>query len=271
MTVQKKRYKTRISDAEDFGVFFNCLTRRYLWDFDPELLQLILRIMDRYLPCFSIRTLICSIRDLAEEKDGIWHGSRVTIPEEQVEDYGRILKELVRRYLEIECRGITDDSRKEEQIRELVSDGYFTECYRKKEHWGFPTADAFVAWVKANRLDEGNGTLLWEEKTLPITADFLPDFYRMCIANIQYSYGRHSYMPSLCQEFIQDHLHLLSDEAVERIIAEVDESLRTRPITDEFGGREDRKDWERFSAGLKWEMMSREWFYKAGIRRNGNE
>ena len=40
--MKKTAYKTRIQNAEDFGLFFNCLTRRYLWNFDETLMDLII-------------------------------------------------------------------------------------------------------------------------------------------------------------------------------------------------------------------------------------
>ena len=100
MRKQKKAYT--VQDAEDFGLFFNCLTRRYLWDYDEELLDLIQRIMDRFLPFFSVRTLICSIRDLAEGKDGVFCMCQKEKPKDQEERYLLALMQMVKRYLSME-------------------------------------------------------------------------------------------------------------------------------------------------------------------------
>lgn len=105
----KKTFKTRIQDPENFGLFFNCLVRRYQWDFDEELLDLMIRVLDHYLLYFSRRTLICAIRDLADCHRVFYKETRVDVPEEQRERYDFTLKRMVKRFLSIESYGCTDE------------------------------------------------------------------------------------------------------------------------------------------------------------------
>lgn len=256
MRKQKKAYT--VQDAEDFGLFFNCLTRRYLWDYDEELLDLIQRIMDRFLPFFSVRTLICSIRDLAEGKDGVFCMCQKEKPKDQEERYLLALMQMVKRYLSMKLRGGTDTNLNLLQIRELASEGYFTEDYRQKEKWMFPSKDAFVKWVYENHLDENDGIPVWEGDQLPINADFLPEFYALCRACVQYSYGRMSYMPYACRTFIWDNIALFSDEGIKQIADEIDFRLKESPVDDSFADKEETEAWTAFSVKLRRELLSGE-------------
>ena len=253
MRKQKKVYT--IQDAEDFGLFFNCLTRRYLWDYDEELLDLIQRIMDRYLPYFSARTLICSIRDFAEGKDGVFCMCQQEKPKDQEERYFQALMQMVKRYLSMKLSGSTDTHWNALQIRALASEGYFTEDYRQREKWMFPSKDAFVKWVYENHLDENDGIYLWEGDQLPITADFLPDFYILCQACVQYSYGRMSYMPYACRTFIWDNIALFSDEGIKRIADEIDFRLKEISMDYSYADKEETEAWTVFSAKLRRELL----------------
>lgn len=253
----------KIQDAEDFGLFFNCLTRRYLWDYDEELLKLILRIIDRYLPYFSSRTLICSIRDLAEGKDCVFCECHKEKPEEQAERYNPALMRLVKRYLSLNLRGSTDKHWNAVQICQLAEEGYFTEDHRPKNKWMFLSKDAFVQWVYENRLDEDDGTPLWEGDLLPVKEDFLQDFYALCRACVQYSYGRTSYMPGACRDFIWDNIALFSDDGVRQIAAEINYRLKEFPVDYFHADKEETKAWTAYSRTLRRELLSREWSIKA--------
>ena len=263
MPKQRKIYKMKIQDAEDFGLFFNCLTRRYLWNYDEGLLDLILRIIDRYLPYFSTRTLICSIRDLAEGKDGVFCECHKDKPEGQKERYNLALMRLVKRYLSLELRGNTDKYRSVVQIQQLASEGYFTEDHRPKDQWMFLSKDAFVQWVYENHLDENDGLPLWEGDLLPIRADFLPDFYALCRACVQYSYGRTSYMPGACRDFIWDNIALFSDDGVRQMANEIDYRLKEFPVNYFSADKEETKAWTAYIRQLRRELLSREWSIKA--------
>ena len=265
MPKQRKIYKTKIQDAEDFGLFFNCLTRRYLWDYDEELLDLILRIIDRYLPFFSARTLICSIRDLAEGKDGVFCECHKDKPEDQKERYHLALMQLVKRYLSLELHGSTDKRWNAVQIRQLASEGYFTEDHRPREQRMFLSKDAFVQWVYDNHLDDNDGLPLWEGDLLPIKANFLQDFYSLCRACVQYSYGRTSYMPGACRDFIWKNIALFSDDGVRQIADEIDFRLDQFPMNFDNADHEETDSWRRYSRQLRRELLSREWSIKAQV------
>ena len=244
-------------------MFFNCLTRRYLWDYDEELLDLILRVIDRYLPYFSVRTLICSIRDLAEGKDGVFCECHKDKPVGQKERYNLVLMRLVKRYLSLELHGSTDRHWNAAQIRRLASEGYFTEDHRPRDQWMFLSKDAFVQWVYDNHLDENDGIPLWEGDMLPIRADFLPDFYALCRACVQYSYGRISYMPSACRDFIWDNIALFSDDGVMQIADEINYRLKEFPVNYFYADKEETKAWTAYGRQLRRELLSREWSIKA--------
>ena len=121
----------QIQDPDDFGLFFNCLTRRYLWYFEIDLLELMDRIVGRYLRYLNRRTLICSIRDLADVDKSIFRMDTVSVPEDQKEKYESVLMALIKRYLSIEFLERPGDFWKQRIIQELASDGEFTEYYRK--------------------------------------------------------------------------------------------------------------------------------------------
>ena len=259
-TMQKKRaYKTRIQDAEEFGLFFNCLTRRYLWDFDETLMDLIIRIMKVYLARFSKRTIICSIRDLAGYRKGLFGKLDAEIPPEQKERFGFVLKELVKRCLVIDLKGCMDEWWKKMKIHDLASYGEFTGYGRNSEWEMFPSGDAFEAWVYENHLDEGEAVPEWRKDYLPVKADFLPDFAALCLAAEQYSYGRLSYMPGACRQFIEKNMGLLTDEGLERIAGDIEERLWKRPIHPSGGGMDETKEWTDYANKIRREQSIRKW------------
>jgi hypothetical protein len=214
MTLRHRSYKTRISDPEDFGLFFNCLTRRYLWDYDEDLLDLMIRIMDRYLTYFSQRTLICSIEDLTEGDRNIWRMERETVPENQQERYDHALMALVRR----------------------------------------------LKFIEQEEMDRGDEIPQRRSTTLPFRKSFLPDFLGLCVATLQYSYGRRTYMPGTCRDFILHNITLLSDAAIDRIIHELEDLLLNRPISAELGGVIETEEWDAFKVHLLRERIARDWF-----------
>ena len=269
MKTIRKTYKTQIQDAEDFGLFFNCLTRRFLWDYDYTLLELIHRILDQYLSYFSKRTLICSIRDFSNGSDSVFCECHKDVPEGQAEEYNGALKRMVKRYLAIELNGSTDKNQKRRKIQELASDGEFTAHYRNERQRMFPSKEAFEEWVYANQLDAGENSPLWEGNLLPVKKDFLPDFAALCLAAEQYSFGRLSYMPLVCREFIWKNSVLLSDEWLERISTDVENQLTEQLLFPDRGSTDELQEWESFVQKLRGELVRREWTAKAAeIIRN---
>ena len=258
-TEQNKR---KIVNAEDFGVSFNCLTRRYLWDFDGEYLDLILRVMDRYLLYFSQRTLICSIRDFAEGADNIRHSNHPGLLEDQQERYERVLKNLVQRYLDIKLADCASDLHKQQVIRSLYEEGDFNCRTRHPEPWRFPAFEAFEYWVLDNQLDKG-GRIPWEQTdTLPFEASFREDFLMLCIACLQYSYGRYTYTPEACRDFIRDNFGLITDAGIRKIDGEVVKALSERPMPDDSRGKEETAGWQEYRRKLQMELLTREWCRK---------
>lgn len=258
MPEEKEMYRARIRGSEDFGLFFNCLTRRYLWDFDEELLNLMIRTADRYLVYFSKRTLICAIRDLACEKDGIFCRRAEGKPDNQKERYGSLLMCMVRRYLSIEAGESTDGQWKNMKVYELASDGGFIGSFWPGKDCMFPSREAFARWVSDNRLDESDRIPVWEGEILPIEAEFLPDFCALCLSCVQYAYSRSSYLPSACREFIWKNSALLPDDGLKRIAEEIDSRLEEEPDCGDTAGKMETSAWKTFSDRLHLELYSRE-------------
>ncbi|MBQ8161895.1 MAG: hypothetical protein IJ083_14280 [Clostridia bacterium] len=250
-----------IQGAEDLGLSFNCLTRRYFWDEDPGLLELALRILGRYGQYFSARTLICSIRDLANPLQPAGHDH--LIPDSQKDLFFLVFQELVRRRLSMDLAGVTDITRRKSIIYELARDGEIVDPWHRREHQLFESAGAFAAWVEDHHLDQGEEQIRLASDTLPFDAEFAPDLFLLCMATVEYSLGRHTYMPSACQSFIRNNVHLFTDGHLADIKARVNDFLHApsrhpTPMDDI-----DDRGWEAFCAFLENEMLSRSWSRKA--------
>ena len=171
---------------------------------------------------------------------------------------------MVKRYLSLKLQGSTDKCWITEQIRQLASEGSFIEDYSPKDKWMFQSKDAFIQWVYENHLEENDGLPLWKGNLLPIRADFLPDFYAFCRACVQYTYGRISYMPGTCRDFIWDNIALFSDDGIRQIVDEIEYRLKKFPAANySAADKEETKAWTAYSRQLRRELLSREWCLKA--------
>ena len=86
-------------------------------------------------------------------------------------------------------------------------------------------------------------------------------FSTICLCAMRYALGRQSYMPSLVQDFIWEHIREIDSGTIEIMIRDIDEADRIMThrmpnghdlITDGLGDTKiDRPGWERFRAFLK--------------------
>ena len=49
-----------------------------------------------------------------------------------------------------------------------------------------------------------------EDEKLPLKKKYVPLFYKVCNYMIDYSYGRHTYMPSTCRNFVKANMKIMS-------------------------------------------------------------
>lgn len=176
----------RIKESEDFGMGFNCMTRLYMDRYDEEILVDMIKLCEEYLKWFSHRTIICSLRDLIQQAVG---------KEKQRARY-RELREIVNR--------VEDDI------------GVTNSRWGKEKNFD---RDTFYQWVKENGLtDEVAIKEVKEDEMLPLKKEYVPLFYKVCNYMIDYSYGRHTYMPSTCRSFVKANMELMSDEALTDIV-----------------------------------------------------
>ena len=146
---------------------------------------------------------------------------------------------------------------KKRAVRELASEGEFTQCYRNERFWKFPSKDAFEEWVYENRLNEGDGIPEWKEECLTVEIDFLPDFYQLCLATVQYSYGRYSYMPGACRDFIKKNSALLSSRDIKHIADEIERLLTEFPMPKDHSGEYEKGFWTGFKKEMQREVIRR--------------
>lgn len=86
------------------------------------------------------------------------------------------------------------------------------------------------------------------------------DFGTLCICALRYCHGRRTYMPSLVQEIVGEHLHELSDKDIKVLW----DDCRFMNASD-YGDECDKVDW------LKWERKVREEWKRRLKREKGGE
>ena len=243
-----------IHGAEDFGLGINCMTRLYARDFEESVLDDILLAVEQYKAYLSIRTIVCSLRELVGE-NSLW-GEERDIPPEQKGKYEKLLKTLVRQGLTLEKR---KSQRKDEndQIVDFGRHTYFIDYYREDgKQW---TKEEFLKWVKENNLNHPAPYIELENSdgNLPIKDSFLQTFFQVCYDMVQYSYGRHTYMPSTCRSFVHDNIILISDKNLQVLIDYLQGRNADRPKEESISDRIDSETWQHMLVDLQGEMMNR--------------
>ena len=74
------------------------------------------------------------------------------------------------------------------------------------------------------------------------------DFGTLCLCAVRYSMGRRTYMPSLIQQIITDHLDDLEEEDIRLLLEEKREQERLNA----YGDNVDKYDWIKF-----WERLEK--------------
>lgn len=213
----------QIKCAEDFGLGFNCMSRLYMDHFDEEILTDMIKLSEEYLKWFSYRTITCALRDLIREYPYSWNESKV--PEEQEERYESLIMALVRQAI---CREKleSNDSQKAAIVYDMVFNIGVINSY-----WGVDknfTRETFNQWIVDNGLLEPVETKkIRKDDTLPLKKKYVPLFYKVCNYMIYYSYGRHTYMPSTCKDFVKANMELMSDAALEDIVEYLKKEMQT--------------------------------------------
>lgn len=163
------------------------MTRRYMDRYDEEILVDMIVLCEEYLKWSRHRTIICSLRDLIREYPFSWNEKPV--PENQAERYGALIKDLIQQAVGKEKQRAR--YRELQEIVNRVEDGLAEEVAIKE--------------VK-------------EDEIIPLKKKYVPLFYKVCNYMIDYSYGRHTYMPSTCRSFVKANMELMSDEELMGIV-----------------------------------------------------
>ncbi len=259
MCKREVRIMLQIKNAEDFGLGFNSMTRLYMDRYDEEILADMIKLCEEYLKWFSQRTIICSLRDLVKEYPFYWNEEAV--PENQNESYEMLIKVLIKQAIGKE--------KKDSHYRELrnivnnVSDdiGVITSRWGKEKNFD---RDTFYQWVIENGLtDEVAIKEVKEDEMLPLKKKYVPLFYKVCNYMIDYSYGRHTYMPSTCRNFVKANIELMSDEALKDIVEYLKKRNADIPEEESAIDKIDSDNWIYMQEDLEAELLTRQMFYEA--------
>lgn len=249
----------RIKEAEDFGLGFNCMTRLYMDRYDAEILMDMLKVCEEYLKWFSHRTIICSLRDLIREYPFSWNEEPV--PEAQVERYEVLIKDLIRQAIGkekqrahyTELQGI---------VNRVADDiGVTNSRWGEEKSFGI---DSFYQWVMESGLaEEVVIRKVKEDEMLPLKKKYVPLFYKVCNYMVDYSYGRNTYMPSTCRNFVKKNMEIMSDVALTDTVDYLKERNADIPEDESTIDKIDSDNWIYMQEDLEAELLTRQMFYKA--------
>lgn len=252
----QKNGKRQIKSAEDFGMGFNCMTRLYMNGYDEQILIDMIKLCEEYLKWFSRRTIICSLRDLVKESPFYWRDEPV--PENQTERYETLIEVLIRQVIGKEKKAFHD-----RELQNIV-DNVFGEIGVIDSRWGKEKnfdRDTFYQWVTENNLAEDVVIKeVKEDKILPLKKKSVPLFYKVCNYMIYYSYGRHTYMPSTCRDFVKENMELMSDKALKNIVEYLCKRNADIPEDESVLDRIDSETWIGMQEELEEELLTRRLF-----------
>lgn len=252
----QKNGKRQIKNAEDFGLGFNCMTRLYMNGYDEQILIDMIKLCEEYLKWFSRRTIICSLRDLAKESPLYWRDEPV--PENQTERYETLIEALIRQVIGKEKKAFHD-----RELQNIV-DNVFGEIGVIDSRWGKEKnfdRDTFYQWVTENNLAEDVVIKeVKEDEILPLKKKCVPLFYKVCNYMIYYSYGRHTYMPSTCRDFVKENMELMSDKALKDIVEYLCKRNADIPEDESVLDRIDSETWIGMQEELEAELLTRRLF-----------
>lgn len=246
----------KIKNAEDFGLGFNCMTRLYMNGYDEEILNDMIKVCQEYLKWFSHRTIICSLRDLIKEYPFGWNEE--SVPEKQMGQYESLIKSLVKQVI---SRKKKKDHYQSERyvINDLADDmGVVSSLWGREKKFD---KDAFYHWVMENGLwEDVEIKESKEEDILPLKKKYVPLFYKVCNYMIYYSYGRHTYMPSTCRDFIKVNMELMSDDALNEIVGYLKKRNADIPENESAFDKVDSDTWIHMQEDLVAELLTRSVF-----------
>lgn len=252
----QKNGKRQIKSAEDFGLGFNCMTRLYMNGYDEQILIDMIKLCEEYLKWFSRRTIICSLRDLVKESPFYWRDEPV--PENQTERYETLIEVLIRQVIGKEKKAFYD-----RELQNIV-DNVFGEIGVIDSRWGKEKnfdRDTFYQWVTENNLAEDVVIKeVKEDEILPLKKKCVPLFYKVCNYMIYYSYGRHTYMPSTCRDFVKENMELMSDKALKNIVEYLCKRNADIPEDESVLDRIDSETWIGMQEELEEELLTRRLF-----------
>ena len=84
------------------------------------------------------------------------------------------------------------------------------------------------------------------------------DFGTICVCAVRYSLGRMTYMPSLVQKFVMDHLRFMPETCLYVIARDVEEWGGPNHDIGKYGMSFDYEDWMKFLSVVKAELDRRE-------------
>ncbi len=102
-----------------------------------------------------------------------------------------------------------------------------------------------------------------QDDVLPLKKKFVPVFYKVCNYMIYYSYGRHTYMPSTCRDFVKANMDIMSDEVLQDIVNYLKKENANIPPDERAIDKIDSDNWIEMQEDLEAELLSRRMFYKA--------
>lgn len=257
----------RIKKAEDFGLGFNCMSRLYMNGYDETLLTDMLKVCEEYLKWFSYRTITCALRDLIKEYPFGWNEEGV--PDSQSEQYESLIKDLIKQAI---CKEKKDLRYQDDQsiVNSLAGDiGVVYSLWGKEKNFN---RDTFYQWVVDNRLlDDVEIKEVKEDDIIPLKKRYVPLFYKVCNYMIYYSYGRHTYMPSTCRDFVKANMEVLSCRTLKDIVEYLRKRNADSPEDESAFDKIDSDNWIYMQEDLEAELLTREVFdlaqEKAGDER----
>lgn len=124
--------------------------------------------------------------------------------------------------------------------------------------------DSFYQWVTERGLAEEVVTKeVKEDEILPLKKKYVPLFYKVCNYMIDYSYGRHTYMPSTCRSFVKKNMEIMSDAALTDIVDYLKKRNADIPEDESAFDKIDSDNWIYMQEDLEAELLTRQMFYKA--------
>lgn len=258
----------KIKNAEDFGLGFNCMTRLYMNEYDEEILNDMIKVCQEYLKWFSHRTIICSLRDLIKEYPFGWNEKPV--PEKQKERYESLIKSLVKQAI---SRKKKKNHYQNERcvINDLADDmGVVSSLWGREKNFD---KEAFYHWVMENGLwEDVEIKESKEDDILSLKKRYVPLFYKVCNYMIYYSYGRHTYMPSTCRDFVKTNMEIMSDDALDGIVEYLKKRNADIPANESAFDKVDSDNWIHMQEDLEAELLTRSVFTLAQEKgRNKSE